>query len=355
MKIKSLNARPVLAPMKRPIRTAVGEIPKAPLVLIDVLSDQNIKGSAYIFAYTPLTLTPLVAFINNLNELICAWDYAPAETFEKLRQTFRLLGSQGLVGMALSGVEMALWDGLGKSMDQSVVNLLGGVEKDIAAYDSYGIVNLALDGKEIEASIDAGFKGVKIKIGAADLQRDIQAVSTVRQIIGDDVSLMVDYNQSLDAAEAIHRLQYLKDFNIAWVEEPVHAEDLIGHARVSDKSGVPVQTGENWWFIEDMQDAIRTKACDFAMLDLMKIGGISGWMKAASLAKTASLPVSSHLFVEASAHCLALTPTCHWLEWLDIASSILQSPQQVVDGYVKPGSPGLGINWNETAINKYLI
>ncbi len=354
MKISSISARPVLAPMQRPIRTAVGEIPRAPLVLIDIESDQGITGRAYIFAYTPLTLKPLVSFIENLNEVVEGWEYAPYEVYQKLRQTFRLLGSQGLVGMALCGIEMALWDGLGKSLDQPIATLLGGETKPIPAYDSFGVIDLDEDIPALEASLANGFEGIKIKIGAGDLRDDLKTVSTVREVIGSQTRLMIDYNQSLSATEAVSRLQHLKEYDISWVEEPVQAEDLQGHAHVSKKTGVPVQTGENWWFPSDMNDAIKANACDFAMLDLMKIGGVSGWMQASALAEAHSLPISSHLFVEASVHCLALTPTCHWLEWLDIASAVLTDPLLITNGKAIATGPGLGISWNEDAVEKHL-
>ena len=116
---------------------------------------------------------------------------------------------------------------------------------------------------------------------------------------------------------------------------------------------MPIQTGENWWFPEDAARAIAARASDFAMLDIMKIGGVTGWMRAAGQAEGASLPVSSHLFVEASAHMLAVTPTAHWHEYLDIASAVLAEPIAVQGGKVQARGPGLGMDWDEKAVAKY--
>ena len=138
-----------------------------------------------------------------------------------------------------------------------------------------------------------------------------------------------------------------------WVEEPVAAEDLAGHARVRAATGVRVQTGENWWFPRDMQKAVSAGASDFAMLDIMKIGGVTGWLRAAGQAEAASLPVSSHIFVEASAHVLAVTPTAHWIEHLDLAGAILAEPCEVVDGTIAARGPGLGIAWDEAAVARH--
>jgi mandelate racemase len=172
-------------------------------------------------------------------------------------------------------------------------------------------------------------------------------------MIGDSVALMVDYNQSLDPMEAIRRIDRLSEYDLHWVEEPVEADDLHGHAKVRARSKPPIQTGENWWFPRNMANAIVAGASDFAMLDVMKIGGVTGWMMAAGQAQAASLPVSSHLFVEASAHLLAVTPTAHWLEYLDIAGAVLERPLSAKNGMVQATGPGLGIDWDRKAVEKF--
>lgn len=353
--IEGLRARAVTVPLARPLRTASGEIPSAPLVLIDVIATDGLEGHAYIFGYSPVTLRALVTLLEDLAPLIRGKPIVPFALAQDFEQTFRLLGRQGLLGMALSGLDMASWDGLGRAENKPVAALLGGQPTPLPAYDSYGAVDPVEDRGEIEKSLAKGFTGIKIKIGLGDLQDDLQAVRGVREIIGEEVRLMVDYNQSLTAAEAIRRIAHLAEYDLEWVEEPVPAEDLAGHAAVRAAGIVPVQTGENWWFPQGMAQAIGAGACDLAMPDLMKIGGVSGWLRAAGQAEAASLPVSSHAFVEASAHVLAVTPTCHWLEYLDIARAILKDPLDVVDGRVTAQSYGLGIEWDEAAVERYAL
>ena len=177
----------------------------------------------------------------------------------------------------------------------------------------------------------------------------------VRRILGDGIALMVDYNQSLTPAEATRRVQALEPFGLEWVEEPVAAEDLRGHAQVRARSATPIQTGENWWFPRDAERALTAGACDRMMPDLMKIGGITGWLSVMGLARAASMPVSSHLFIEASAHVLAVTPTCDWLEHMDFGSAVLARPCRLVDGCVTAQGPGLGIAWDEAAVARYEV
>jgi mandelate racemase len=195
---------------------------------------------------------------------------------------------------------------------------------------------------------------VKIKIGGGDLAADVEAVAAARGVIGPSADLMVDYNQSLSVPEAVRRIRRLCEFGLTWAEEPVPAEDIAGHAAVRAGVQTAIQTGENWWFPEDMARAAAAGASDFAMLDIMKIGGIGGWLRAAGQAEGASLPVSSHLFVEASAHALAVTPTAHYLEWPDVAGAVVAVPPAVEGGCVTPRGPGLGIDWDEAAVARYL-
>lgn len=351
--IETVKARAVDVPMPRPIVTASGTIPSAPLLLIDVETSAGAVGRSYIFGYTPITLRPMADLVASLADMLRGRPVAPVERMDAFAKTFRLLGRQGLLGMVISGLDMAFWDALGRVHGLSVARLLGGADKPIVAYDSYGIVDPTRDAAELEASLDRGFKAIKIKIGGGSLRQDRETVAAVRSIVGDGIRLMVDYNQSLDVPEAIRRIDALAAYDLQWVEEPVAAEDLAGHAAIRRACTVPVQTGENWWFPEDTSRAIAAGASDFAMLDIMKIGGVTGWTRAAGQAEGASLPVSSHAFVEASAHVLAVTPTAHFLEFLDKARAILRQPATVEDGMVRPRGPGLGLDWDEDAVARY--
>lgn len=351
--IRSLGTRAVNVPFARPLRTAAGTIPTAPLALIDVLTDQGIVGRAYIFAYTPVTLAALCRLLDELSPIVAGRPAAPRDIASALQARFRLLGRQGLLGMALSGIDMALWDAQGRALGVPVCRLLGAEPRAIPAYDSFGLVTGEDDLAAIERSVASGFRAIKIKLGDGDLARDAATTAAVRKLIGPEVALMVDYNQTLDAPEAIRRVRRLAEHDLAWVEEPVPAEDLRGHARVREAVTVPVQTGENWWGPIAMYQAVEAGACDLAMPDLMKIGGISGWVEAAGYAAMSGTPVSSHIFIEASAHALAASPTAHYLEYLDKAGPLLREPLAPENGQVAPRGPGLGLDWDEAAVARY--
>ncbi|HVX79286.1 MAG TPA: enolase C-terminal domain-like protein [Bradyrhizobium sp.] len=353
--IRSIGARALVAPISRPVKNAFGVIESAPLVLIDVTTDQGVTGRSYIFAYTRLTLKPLVQLIEEIGRDLVGKAVVPFDLMAAMDAKFRLLGWQGLVGMAVSGLDMAFWDALGQVAGRPVVELLGGSVRPIRAYDSYGAVDPVADERDLRRSLEQGFRGIKIKGGDGDAAHDERVVKGVRAVIGPDVALMLDFNQSLDPDEALRRIRRLAPYNLFWIEEPVPQENLQGHAKLRRRSPTPIQAGENWWFPRGFAEAIAVGASDFIMPDAMKVGGVTGWMRVAAQAEAASIPVSSHLFAETSAHLLAVTPTADWLEVLDLGRAILADPIKVVDGTVTAQGPGLGLEWNETAVAKYLI
>src|SRR5882672_6292681 len=276
--IRSVKARAVVAPISRPVKNAFGVIEAAPLVLIDVVTDQGVTGRSYIFAYAKLTLAPLVHLIGEIGSELTGKPIAPFDLMAQMDAKFRLLGWQGLVGMAVSGLDMAFWDALGQAAGQPLATLLGGSPRPIRAYDSYGAVDPVADERDLRRSLDQGFRGIKIKGGDGDLANDERVVKGVRALLGPDVALMIDFYQSLDPAEAKRRIARLAPYDLTWIEEPVPQENLSGHAKVRETSPVPIQAGENWWFPRGFAEAIAAGASDFIMPDLMKVGGVTGWL-----------------------------------------------------------------------------
>ncbi|HEU0083119.1 MAG TPA: enolase C-terminal domain-like protein [Bradyrhizobium sp.] len=353
--IRSVKARAVIAPISRPVKNAFGIIEAAPLVLIDIETDQGVTGRSYIFAYSKMTLKPLTHLIEEIGRDFVGEAVAPFDLMALMDAKFRLLGWQGLVGMAVSGLDMAFWDALGQVAGKPAAELLGGSVRPIRAYDSYGVVDPLADEKALKRSLEQGFRGIKIKGGDGDAANDERMVKGVRKLIGPDIALMIDFNQSLDPAEAISRIARLAPYDLHWVEEPVPQENLQGLAAVRRESSISIQAGENWWFPRGFAEAIAAGASDFIMPDLMKVGGVTGWMRVAGQAEAASIPMSSHLFAEASAHMLAVTPTAHWLEVLDLGRAVLAEPIEIVDGALTARGPGLGLTWNEAAVAKYSL
>ncbi len=355
-KIEGLRVRAVRVPMARPHRTASGVVSESPLVLTDVFSDDGVVGHSLVFTYTTAALEPTAALIRNLEGLIQGEVLAPAEVERTLSKRFRLLGPQGLVGIALAAIDMALWDALARGRETSLVGLLGGVARPIPAYGAVGFDGPDLCARMAAEWVDRGFKGVKAKIGYPTVHEDVAVIRAIRQAVGDGVAIMVDYNQCLTPAEAVQRLRVLDDEGLTWVEEPTLAHDYAGQALVTREADTPIQSGENWWGTLDLRNAIDARASDFIMPDVMKIGGVTGWLRASALAQAESLLLSNHLWPEISAQLLSVTPTAHWLEYADWWNPILAEPLRIHDGMaIVDGTIGSGVAWDEAAVERYAV
>lgn len=355
-RITGLRARAVAAPLAAPHVTASGTLEVAPLVLVDIATDAGITGIAYAFAYTPLAAKPLAALVQTLEPLLAGQPVAPRAVGAMLAARFRLAGVQGMVAQALATVDIALWDASAKLAGLPLARFLGGQPRPLPAYDGIGMVDPGGVARDTEASLARGFRAFKLRAGRPEAREDLAAIHAARGAAGADAWVALDFNQAFTAPEAVRRMRLLDEAAPAWIEEPVLAQDHRGHAEVRAAIATPVQTGENWWGLPDMRASLDAGASDLIMPDAIKIGGVSGFLDAAALAAAEGRPMSSHLYIEVSAHLLALTPTAQMLEWFDIAGPVLAEPATIRDGHVTaPERPGHGMAWDEAAIARFSL
>ncbi len=359
LQIESIRTRAVAAPMKRPLATSTGALTAAALLLIDLQTDAGIVGRSYLFGIGKHNLPPIAKLVEAMAEMLKGDAVAPFDIERKLRAKYTLLGVHNIVLFAMSGIDMAAWDAVGQVLGQPLARLLGATPRPIPAYNSKGLGIMPLKPlvKEAVELLAEGFSAVKLRLGRPDAHEDLQAIREVKKAIGPNVILMVDFNQGLSVAEALKRGRMIdEEGGVYWIEEPVRADDFAGSARLAREIATPIQIGENFMGPEQMAQALAAGACDFVMPDAQRIGGVTGWMRAAALAQGAGVEMSSHLFPEASCHLLAATPTCHWLEFVDWAAPVLQDPVQVKDGHVLiPERPGLGMTWDEKAVKRFAV
>lgn len=354
--IEALDVRGVNVPLPKPIRTAAGDVTSAPLVLLDLTAASGAVGHAYVFCYTAVALRALRILLDDIGTVVTGLPLQPRTLARTLRTRFTLIGCEGLVGMALAGIDIAAWDAQCIAAGVPLYAALGARRTAIPAYDSLGMMSVHDALEEGRQSLARGFKAIKYKISGASVQDDVTFVSTIRDGLGRSVELMVDYNQSLDRAQAVRRGAALEEYELAWIEEPCAADDDISHAIVARALRTPVQIGENWWGPSYAARSIYAQACDEMMVDVIKIGGITGWLDASALGQAAGLRISSHIFPEISAHLLSAAARPHFLEWLDLASPVLRNPLQPTDGVLLPScEPGTGIAWNEDAVARYRV
>ena len=357
--VRKLQATGVEVPMTYALGTSRARVTSAPLLLIDLLTEEGVTGRAYLFCYMRAAAPAIAKIIEQVESLVKGDPVAPVDLWRKLATGFALIGVQGLVRMAMAGLDIAAWDALAIAAGLPLARLVGGLPKPIPAYNSCGLGLMdepEAVADEAEKLLTCGFRAIKLRLGYPTAQQDLAVARAVRKRIGDGIAMMVDYNQALSVAQAIERGRMLDGENIHWLEEPIRHDDYAGCARLAREIETPVQIGENFSEASAMARALAAEASDFVMPDLERIGGVSGWLRAAALAAVHDVEMSSHLFPEVSAHLLAATPTCHFLEYVDWADKIVQQPLRIVDGCAMvTDQPGNGLAWDAAAVERYRI
>jgi len=356
--IRAISSVPVAVPMTYALGTSRGTMTAAPLLLIDLETQEGITGHSYVWSYFPAVLPAIAKILEEIERVVQGERLAPLELWHRLAERFTLIGVQGIVRMAMAGFDIAAWDGLAQATGVPLATLLGARPKPIPAYNSCGLGLMAPEklAEEAEKLLAGGFRAIKLRLGYPTLKDDLAALHAVKKRAGSEVAVMVDYNQALTLAQARERGHALDGEGVYWLEEPIRHDDYAGNAMLARELKTPIQIGENFSESAAMAAALAAGAADYVMPDLERIGGVTGWQRAAALAATHRMEMSSHLYPEVSAHVLSATPTCHFLEYVDWADKIVEQPLRIADGFaVTPERPGNGLSWDEKAIQKYRL
>ena len=356
--IRAIRSIGVEVPMTYALGTSRGVITKAPLLLIDLETEEGVTGRSYLWCYFPAAMPAIAKILEEVARVVEGERLAPADLWSKLAERFALIGVQGIVRMAMAGFDVAAWDALAIAAGWPLATLIGSSPKRIPTYNSCGLGLMAPRevADEAEKLLARGFRAVKLRLGYPTLAEDLAALHAVKKRIGSEIAVMVDYNQALSLAQALERGRALDQEGIYWLEEPIRHDDYAGNATLVRELETPIQIGENFSESSAMAVALAAGAADYVMPDLERIGGVTGWLRAAALAAAHRIEMSSHLFPEVSAHLLAATPTAHFLEYMDWADRILAQPLEIVDGFaVVPQRPGNGLTWDAKAVEKYRI
>ena len=354
--VRDVTTRAFTVPLNFALGTSVTVIRAVPLLLVDVHTEQGIVGRAYLFCYTRAGAKAVALLLAEAVDLVKGQPARPQAIYATLVRCLALLGVTGAVRMAISALDIALWDAAAIATGLPLAELLGARRRAIPAYDSRGLglmpaAALADEAKALLAQ--GGMKAIKLRLGYPTLEEDLAALGAVRGAIPHDIGVMVDYNQALSTAEAIRRGRALEAQGIAWLEEPIRHDDYRGNAKIARTLDLPLQIGENFNGPEAMADALTAGACDYVMPDVGRIGGVTGWMQAAGMAAAHGIEMSSHLVPEVSVHLLAATPSAHWLEYVDWADAILAEPLRVIEGGLTPSArPGVGLAWDEAKLKR---
>jgi mandelate racemase len=357
--LKKVEVRSVILPLARPIVSKVGLYDEWPLILIDLYTEEGVVGCSYLEPYIKQSAHYLMPVILDLAEAFKGQPVSAFDFFQQGISSLHLVGREGMSMIAVAGLDMAVWDVLAKAAGMPLGVFLGGTLSPVPAYNSNGLWLTPLEtlGEEAKALVDeGGFSGLKLRLGRERVEEDVTAITTVRQAVGAEVKLMCDFNQGMSLGEALHRCHALDDQGLYWFEEPIVYNNIPGYVQLTRELKTPIQIGENFYGPRALYQAVLDGACDYVMPDLMRIGGVTGWLRGAAIASAAGIPISTHLYPEIAAHLMRVTETAHWLEWQDWADPIMSEPFKLENGHlIIPDKPGNGIEWDEDAIRHYAL
>ena len=360
LKFTKFNIRAVNVPLRKPIIAHLGSFDYWPYVCLDVYTNSKIVGRSYIGPYLVNQLPSIIECIKSLATLFLGNQIKPYNFYKEGFKNLSLLGFQGIGLYSLASLDIAFWDAYAKAAGLPLAILLGGELKPIQTYNSRGLWLIPLDkiDEEVNELLEqTNFNALKVRLGRKKLKDDVFVIERIKRLCDDKISIMSDFNQCYEYDDALRRMLALDDIGLYWFEEPINFRDYENINKLSSRVNTPITIGENFHGSYDLFQALYKNTSTYVMPDLMRIGGVSGWIKAANIAEAFNIKVSTHLFPEVSAHLMNVTPSAHWLEWVDWANPILiNTGYKVKDGkYHIPDIPGTGIEWNEKNIEKYEI
>ena len=264
-----------------------------------------------------------------------------------------------ITSLALAAIDTALWDLRGVRTGLPLWKLAGGAQRRVPTYTTEGgWLHLSRDAlvDEAVAAREKGFRGTKMKVGKPHLSEDVARLDAVRSAVGDAFELMTDANQGFTVSESIRRARAFAPFGLAWLEEPLPAEDLGGHAELARTAPMPIAVGESIYATQHFREYLERDACSIVQVDCARIGGITPWLKVAHLAETFNVAVCPHFLMELHVSLTAAAPNTAWVEYIPQLDDITTSRLAIADGFaVAPSSAGLGIDWDFAAIEKRAV
>lgn len=360
MKITRVKTTLVDVPLARPIATAIHKIESVGCVLLELETDQGLVGEGLVQTLNGARLRALQEMLLGFSHQVEGRDaHDIGAIWQDIWREMNPIGHKGFSIYALSAIDTACWDLIGKAAEQPLHRLYGACRDRAETYASGGLwLSQSIDELLAEAAefIDSGFRAMKIRLGKAKIGDDVERVRALRDAIGADIGLYADANQSLSVKHAIRLGRELDEFDLAWFEEPVVYHDLDGCAEVRAALDTPIAAGETEYTRYGMRDILAAGAVDVLMPDLQRIGGLSEMRRVAAIASAYEVPISSHLFTEHSLCIAGSEPGCISVEHMPWNAPLFNETMEIADGKILiPSRPGTGFTFDRDAIKRFSV
>ncbi|RVX47708.1 L-alanine-DL-glutamate epimerase-like enolase superfamily enzyme [Nonomuraea polychroma] len=349
MTIADLRTELRTAPLPRPWGA---DVPANHVIVTHVTLKDGRTGTG--FSWTPQIGAHAVRALldHDLREALIGLPAHPETVWDRLWRHLREAGPGGITTIALAGIDLALWDL--RCGDAGLADVLGRRRDEVPVYGSGVNLHYSLEEllEQVRRWTAAGHQGVKIKVGRPDLAEDVARVAAVREVLGPDRLLMIDANQRWDLHRARRALAALREFDLHWIEEPLPADDVAAHVELRRSIDVPVAVGENVYTTYGFRDLLTAGACDVVQPNVVRVGGITPFLRIVELARTFDVPVYPHLLPDVSGQLALALPLPIMAEDVEDASfaalGLLAEPYPVIvsDGVLRVGEhAGLGLRW----------
>lgn len=357
MQIASARAWACDIPVLRPRTDAVQSFVSQETIFVEVTTKEGATGRGYSYTIGVGGSAVLALLRDYLLDKLIGLDAAcPEAVWRHLHEQCRSLLVGPVTTLAFAAIDTAVWDVRSKELGLAVFELAGGAQPSVPVYDTEGgWLHLSLDELAASASqaMDDGRRGVKVKVGKPRASDDVERLRVVREAIGPAAALMVDANQSFTRDEAIRRARLYEPFDLTWLEEPLAADDVEGHALLARSTSIPIAVGETLYSLAQFREYLASGAASVVQPDVARIGGITPWLKVAHLAEAFAVPAAPHFLMELHVSLAAAVPNGRWVEWIPQLAPVTTSAIVVKDGaVVPPTTPGLGISWDDDAIER---
>lgn len=323
--------------------------------MVTVRTDDGAKGTGYAYTIGTGGSSVVRMLHDHLAPVLIGRDPAPVEAIWKdLMFSTHATVVGAVTSLALAAIDTALWDLRCRRAGLPLHVMAGGAQSRVPVYTTEGgwlhlepaaLVDDALAAKE------QGFIGSKIKVGRPHVSEDVARLAAVRDAVGAGFEIMTDANQSFTVGEAIRRARHLEPLDVAWLEEPLPADDMEGHRQLSAATTLPLAVGESLYSLSHVRSYVENRACSIVQADVARIGGITPWLKAAHLAEAFNMPICPHFLMELHVSLSAAVPNGAFVEYIPQLAAITTAPMRIEAGHaLPPETPGLGIEWDDEAI-----